>query len=236
MFTFSKSGAAFSLIVAAATFGHADALPISSADYASRNAKSIEKIAPALLDDSSRHLQSQGWDILKLDNATIAFDESSKTEEIKMFFNISDRTTQITVFQSDCRTAVPASVIAASESFATQSVTHKDLTVILDIKEETIQSSLIWDFDTETNMANVDICVRVELMVVKTDGTTIGVNFLHSELSIAIDMSVGFDSATFETEEYSLGVFDRETALDFVIESCQCDDAWECIVAPIVQS
>mmetsp|Transcript_24621 Transcript_24621/g.44553 ORF Transcript_24621/g.44553 Transcript_24621/m.44553 type:complete len:306 (-) Transcript_24621:1706-2623(-) len=153
-----------------------------------------------------------------------------------MFFNISDRSTQISVFEQDCRTPVPASVIAASESFVTQSVTHKDLTVSLDIKEETIQSSPIWDFDSETNMANIDICVRIELLVVKTDGTTIGVNFLHSELSVAIDMSVGFDSASFETEEYSLGVFDREAAADFDIESCQCDEAWECIVSPIVQS
>eukprot|EP00978_Attheya_sp_CCMP212_P030221 scaffold110350_cov45-Attheya_sp.AAC.1 len=231
---FAKIGAMPSLLF---LLRHVDALPISSAAYASREAKSHDQFAPALLDDSSCHLQSQGWDILKLDNATITFDEASKTEEIKMFFNISDRTTQITVFQSDCKTAVLDSVVAASETFETQSVTHLDLTVILDIKEETIQSSPIWDFDTETNMANIDICVRVGLMVVKTDGTTIGVNFLHSELSIAIDMSVGFESASFETEEYSPGVFDREAALDFFIESCQeCDNGWECIVAPIIQS
>eukprot|EP00978_Attheya_sp_CCMP212_P023052 scaffold69770_cov46-Attheya_sp.AAC.3 len=237
MSIFANIGAVPSLmLLLAASSGFGDALPISSADYASRNAKRNDPLAPALLDDFSRHLQSQGWDILKLNNATIAFDEDSKTEEIKMFFNISDRSTQISVFEQDCRTAVPASVIAASESFVTQSVTHKDLTVSLDIKEETIQSSPIWVFDSETNMANIDICVRVELLVVKTDGTTIGVNYLHSELSIAIDMSVGFDSASFETEEYSLGVFDREAAADFVIESCQCDEAWECIVSPIIQS
>jgi hypothetical protein len=46
MFIFSKSGAALSLLVAAATFGRADGLPISSAEYASRSVSSLVMAFP----------------------------------------------------------------------------------------------------------------------------------------------------------------------------------------------
>eukprot|EP00978_Attheya_sp_CCMP212_P032821 scaffold129780_cov53-Attheya_sp.AAC.2 len=180
-----------------------------------------------------------GWDILKLKNATIAFNDESKSDEIKMFFNISNRNTRITVFEADCRSAVDSSVVEVIHSFVSGSETHGNLTVSLDMKEEFVMQSPIWSLDEEQeNLGNIDICVRVELLAQKTDGSSIGVNFLHAELSIAIDMAIGFNSASVEMEEESLGVFGREVSANFVIESCQCNAAWECASEPeaIVQA
>eukprot|EP00978_Attheya_sp_CCMP212_P010954 scaffold26670_cov46-Attheya_sp.AAC.1 len=154
-------------------------------------------------------------------NATIAFDDESKTEEIKMYFNVSDKARQITVFESDCRTPISSTVIDATSDFVIRSEAHGDLIVSLDIKEEAVADSPIWSWDeVESNLAHIDICVRVELLVQKLDNSTIGVNFLHAELSVTLDMAIGFDSATIVAEEESFG----------------CNDAWECISEPITQS
>jgi hypothetical protein len=128
-------------------------------------------------------------------------------------------------------------VIDATSDFGLRSEAHGDLTVSLDIKEEAVADSPIWSWDeVESNLAHIDICVRVELLVQKLDNSTIAVNFLHSELSITLDMAIGFDSATIVAEEESFGVIDRSVSADFVLESCQCNDAWECISEPITQS
>jgi hypothetical protein len=180
-----------------------------------------------------------GWDIFKLENATIFFNDESKSEEIKMFFNISNRNTRIAVFEADCRSAVDSSVVEARPSFVSGSETYGNLTLSLDMKEESVMQSPIWSWDEEQeNLGNIDICVRVELVAQKIDGTSIGVNYLHAELSIAIDMAIGFNSASVEMEEESLGVFGREVSANFVIESCQCNAAWECTSEPaaIVQA
>eukprot|EP00978_Attheya_sp_CCMP212_P029109 scaffold102396_cov47-Attheya_sp.AAC.1 len=154
-----------------------------------------------------------------------------------MYFNVSDRARQITVFESDCRTPVSSTVIGATSDFVIRSEAHGDLTVSLDIKEEAVADSPIWSWDeVESNLAHIDICVRVELLVQKLDNSTIGVNFLHAELSLTLDMAIGFDSATIVAEEESFGVIDRSVSADFLLESCQCNDAWECISEPIIQS
>jgi hypothetical protein len=128
-------------------------------------------------------------------------------------------------------------VLGATGDFVIRSEAHGDLTVSLDIKEETIADSPIWSWDeAESNLANIDICVCVELLVQKLDNSTIGVNFLHAELSVTLDMSIGFDSATIVAEEESLGVVDRSVSADLLLKSCQCNDAWECILEPIALS
>jgi hypothetical protein len=203
----------------------------------SRTPSSQPTVTQSPTEENGGPSDSTGWDIFKLQNATIAFDDESKTEEIKMYFNVSDRARQITVFESDCRTPVSSTVISATGDFVIRSEAHGDLTVSLDIKEETIADSPIWSWDEgESNLANIDICVRVELLVQKLDDSTIGVNFLHAELSVTLDMSIGFDSATIVAEEESFGVDDRSVSADFLLESCQCNDAWECILEPIAQS
>eukprot|EP00978_Attheya_sp_CCMP212_P039550 scaffold206805_cov42-Attheya_sp.AAC.2 len=55
--------------------------------------------------------------------------------------------------------------------------------------------------EEQENLGSIDICVCVELVAQKTDGSSIDVNFFHAILSIAIDMAIGFNSANVEMEE-----------------------------------
>eukprot|EP00978_Attheya_sp_CCMP212_P029537 scaffold105153_cov32-Attheya_sp.AAC.3 len=170
-----------------------------------------------------------------LANPTFPFSDASKTEEIKMLFNISDRDTNVTVFERGCRTPVSTSVNEVADHFVSCSDTHGDLIVSLDVKKNTVSDSPIWSWDKmESNLAHIDICVRVELLVDQaSNNSTIGVNFFDSELAITLNMAIGLNSASSHTKMEKLGVFEHDVSANFFVESCQCNDAWECISKPL---
>jgi len=192
--------------------------PTSSPTLAPSAAPSSATVSPTL----DTVLGKLDWNI-ELTNITTQFDEASIESEVEIEYRIHRRQSLARIFEADCTTAVPRSVIELDETRTPLSASEDILKLSLDVMPAGILDSPIFDrADAETGI--ISICSRVDLM---GDNST-SVNFHAQQIFIEIDLTASFSVMTIEMGESNVGITVNAT-LDYEVSACQCNEAFECV-------
>ena len=184
------------------------------------------------------------WDLERVGSVTAIFTDKTARDEIIMSYSISHRTATVNILDIACKNLVPSSIVRASHSATIASPTHSLLSVVLDINQETVETSSIWKDGATTGEGLIELCVRVDLVL--DDSTQTSVNFHEQKLYLTIGLSQGFSVSQIDLERDAADVTNEEAQVDFGITSCQCnadrkcaseillqgDDLFICVFAP----
>jgi len=146
-------------------------------------------------------------------------------------YNISLRPAVVTILDENCTTAVGQDIVGVEKELNITSATHGNLDVFLDIKQATIQESLLWQDGADTTEGHVNMCVRVDLQL--SDGTS--VHFHEQKLYITIGLSAGFQVSQIDLDREDAAEAMEEIDATYEVESCQCDDEYVCRDDTLVQ-
>jgi hypothetical protein len=171
------------------------------------------------------------WDIARVGNAEVAFSEDASSSEIVIHYNISHRNTRIQVFKDDCTTEVNSSAIELTSQLALTSTTHGNFTVNVDIKQEGVLGSSIWN-DTGIGEGSISMCIRVDLLLGDTDTS---VTFHEQRLVVTVSLLQGFEVTGIDLERTSATVEDGDAEFDYLLTACQCDESFTCVNTTLTQ-
>jgi len=187
--------------------------------------------APTVDVPANPSLPAFSWSIEPKDNATlITFSEDADTSEIQLFYNISLRNTKIEVYEDDCSTPVPATVTTLTSSLQNTSLTHGDLTVDVNIQQDTILSSPIWT-DAGVGEGLISMCVRVDLML----NDDISVNFHETKLYASVSLLQGFEISGIDLNRLNATDENGSADLDYNVIACHCDANRTCVDTVLTQ-
>eukprot|EP00957_Ditylum_brightwellii_P211780 15366592-Ditylum_brightwellii.AAC.1 len=185
---------------------------------------SILSIAPSKL--------AIGWHVDRIGNATVVFDDTSVNNEITILYNIShSRHPMVTVYEDDCKSTVPQTVVGVTSNTHTSNNPMYDLLdVYLDIKQEAIPDSSIWNDNGNTGIVN--ICVRVDLISdYDQDGTLDSIAYQNTLLSLEVNMEQGINIDVL-AESNEVKKEEQSVDLQYNVTACQCDYDLKCIQNP----
>jgi hypothetical protein len=171
------------------------------------------------------------WDLTRVGTAQISFGEAVDKGEIRLDYNISLRVFSITVFEEDCSTQVPSSVVTATGSTTKTSSRHGRLTVSLDIIQNTVMGSSIWS-PGDVGIGYINVCIRVDLL---DDGQGISVHFLEQKLFVTIGLLQGFEVTTVDLSRVAADEEDGDADVEYELIACQCDETFECVTFVLKQ-
>lgn len=171
------------------------------------------------------------WDIARVGNAEVAFSEDASSSEIIIHYNISIRNTRIQAFKDDCTTEVNSSVIELTSEFAPTSTTHGNFTVNVDIKQEGVLGSSIWN-DTGISEGSISMCIRVDLLLGDTETS---VTFHEQKVFVTVSLLQGFEVTGIDLERTSASNEDGEAEFDYYLTACQCNESLICANTTLTQ-
>lgn len=171
------------------------------------------------------------WDLTRVGTAQISFSEDVNKGEIILDYNISLRDFSISLFEEDCSTQVPSSVVTANGSITKTSSRHGTLTVSLDIIQDTVMGSSIWS-PGDVGIGYVNVCIRVDLL---DDDQAISVNFLEQKLFVTIGLLQGFEVTTVDLSRVSADEEAGDANVQYELVVCQCDETFECLTSVLAQ-
>jgi hypothetical protein len=171
-------------------------------------------------DDYENQITKFDWDIeFLLPQTEFTFSEKADTSEVKLFYNVSLRETIITAYEIDCSTPIPTNVTELSSTLTATSTMYADLEVFVDIKQDTVTESTIWE-DKGTGKGQIAMCIRLDLVL---PSTTLSVNYHEMKFFINVETTQGFNvtdislDRTAATNETGTGAF------DYQVSACHCD-------------
>lgn len=167
------------------------------------------------------------WDIEPRGDPIVAFDDASDQEEIMIDYNISLQENTVVVYQEDCLTAVPFSEIEVHKTLSPTSSSHGILAVDLDIMQGAIMESAVWT-DGDVGVGYIDICIRVDLMLIDGTDPPESVNFHETKLALTIDLTRNFE-VTLDLNRTEANTTAQEVSADYSMVACQCDENENCI-------
>lgn len=176
-------------------------------------------------------VQQFQWDITRVGDAEVAFSEDASSSEIIIHYNISLRETRIQVFEDDCATVVDPSVIELTSELAATSPTHGNFSVNVDIKQEGVLGSSIWN-DTSLEEGSISMCIRVDLLLGDTDTS---VTFHEQKVFVSISLLQGFEVTGIDLERTAASEEDGDAEFDYVLTACQCDESFTCVNTTLTQ-
>lgn len=171
------------------------------------------------------------WDIARVGNAEVAFSEDASSSEIIIHYNISLRDTRIQVFKDDCTTEVNSSVIELTSGLVPTSTTHGNFTVNVDIKQEGVLGSSIWN-DTGISEGSISMCIRVDLLL--SDAET-SVTFHEQKVYMTVSLLQGFEVTGIDLERTSATVENGDAEFDYFLTACQCNELFTCVNTTLTQ-
>ena len=177
----------------------------------------------------SMMLSKFDWDLARIGNATISVNDGSGNEDLTLNYNISNRRTEVTVFQDDCVTTVSNTTIAVSSRTTIKTATHSNLKVALNMKQ--VQSILVAGDLPGTG--TVSLCVRVDL--VQDDINATSVQFHEQKLIVLIDLRQGFTIMNIDEERDAADNEALTSDTDYGIIACQCNETFVCANEILVQ-
>jgi hypothetical protein len=138
---------------------------------------------------SSLKIPAFDWDITPREGfPTIAFNNSTVTQEIIFLFDIpllyGKKTFFVTAFEGDCKTIGSNAITHVDDASV-----PRELTVLLDVDQETISKSTYYKAINMTN-AMIGLCLRVDLL---WDGES--VNFHETNVTIDLDLTADFQDS-----------------------------------------
>jgi hypothetical protein len=165
------------------------------------------------------------WDIARVGTVDLAFTEESGTMEIVLSYNVSLRDTKIQVLEEDCLTPVPENVTSLTSSLVIATTTHGDLSVNVDIKQDAILDSGIWN-NLSLGEGYISMCVRVDLLL--DDASETSVTFHEQKLFVTIDLLQGFEVTGIDLDRLAADEEDGDVSLNSTLSACQCDATFTC--------
>lgn len=154
----------------------------------------------------------------------VHFNHDSDFEEINLTYNISLRESTVQVFEEDCITSVPTSVVGVSTSTTIMSPTHGLLEVDLNIRQETVVGSGVWNGGN--GVGYVDMCVRVDLVLDNDNSTS--VNFHEQKIFVTIGLNQGFHVTDIDLGRNGPDQTNKTTTANYDIYACQCNSTFMC--------
>jgi hypothetical protein len=173
------------------------------------------------------------WDLERIGNATASFSDGSENEELILNYNISNRRSEITVFEDDCVTIVPDTIIGFSSRTTITTATHSDLKVALDVKQDYLNQSIIWVAGDLPGTGTISLCVRVDL--VRDDVKATSVHFHEQKLFVLIDLRQGFTIKNIDEVRVAADTEVLTADIDYGIIACQCNQTLVCANEILVQ-
>lgn len=170
------------------------------------------------------------WDIERIGNARLSFSEEFDMGEIMLDYNISLRDVAIQLYEVDCNTTVPSTVVTATGAVTQTSLRHANLTVSVDVVQENVTSSPIWS-DVSLGEGLISMCIRVDMLL--EDGTS--VHFHEQRLRVTIGLLQGFEVGAVDLSRVSPDEEDGDAVVDYEIVACQCNVDFECLSPTLTQ-
>ena len=165
------------------------------------------------------------WDLDRVGDVIVAFNDQTDTEEISLTYSIHLRDYEIRIFEEDCLTSVPDSVVGVASGSTISNSTHGSLTVNLDIKQDSVVGSGIW-FDGDIGVGFVSLCVRVDLL--NDDANSTSVQFNEQRLFVTVDLTQDFHVEDIDLERDAPAEETETATINYDIYACQCNASYVC--------
>lgn len=172
------------------------------------------------------------WDLDRVGTVRLAFTEEYDYGEIMLDYNISLRDVDVQLFEIDCSTPVSPTVATASGIATQTSYRHASLTVNVDVIQENVTSSPIWNA-VSVGEGEIKLCVRVDLLHPSGSGTS--VHFHEQKLLISVGLLQGFTVATVDVSRTNATEEDGTAVVNYNILACQCNSNLECVALDLTQ-
>jgi hypothetical protein len=167
------------------------------------------------------------WDIApQKDSPTVAFNNASLDNEVIFAYDIptlhENKTYSAVVYQNDCTTLVAndTSLWVQANNASVNGV----LVVSLNVNQSTVRESPYWSEINQT-VALLSFCFRVDLYLYNQS-----INFHETNVSIAIDMTSGFDLSTWSPVNANEQSY-TDSIADYPVIAYYCNDKNEVILA-----
>jgi archaellin len=166
------------------------------------------------------------WEITAEDGfPIIVFNDTSEESEVVFRFNFTGSLTptkflEVNLYQSDCITAADELALAFVN---TTNLDDSELDIDLDIIQETISNSDHYT-DLNSTSAAIGFCVRVDYNYIDNEGNTTSVNFYETNVTIAVDLTAGFELAEIQVTRTAASQEAADAELDYEVEAYFCLD------------
>lgn len=150
----------------------------------------------------------------------------------ELHYNISLRDTLIQAFQDDCVTPIPSNVTTLTSSITNTSLTHGDFAVFVDIKQDLVKESAIWE-DLGVGEGLISMCVRVDLIL--PSPSDISVTFHEQKLYIDVTLTQGFNVTGIELDRTAATNETGAADFDYEVTACHCNALGECVNTVLTQ-
>lgn len=165
------------------------------------------------------------WDLDRIGEARLAFNEEFDMGEIMLDYNISLREATIALYQDDCTTSVPSTVAKATGIVTRTSPRHANLTVNIDVIQQNVTSSAIWT-QVNASEALISMCCRVDLY----NSQGVSVHFHEQIMRVSIGLLQGFQVGEVDLSRDPAEEESGDADVDFELIACHCNTNFECLV------
>ena len=166
-------------------------------------------------------LSALDWDLEHIDSNVRFSDEAEG--EVVMTYDVHRRDVSVQIFQSDCRTPVPETVVSVSHKTIPASANHDTLEITMDIHHDQLVGSPIYSsIDNENGL--FELCTLVELLT--SDGTPVVFHELMHAISVSL--TAGFITDIIDVERLGATQDEFSVDLEYAVSACKCDENFEC--------
>jgi hypothetical protein len=176
---------------------------------------------------SQRQMADFSWNITSREGfPVIAFDDSTENNEVQFMYDYTgiitgSKNITVMLYQADCVTPADDSLVL----YANYS-TLGEISVDLDIIQETIATSVVYNELSDGTAATIEFCLRADY---KFESDSL--NFHETVVSISVDLTAGFTLEAITVERS--GSDDASSTLDCDVEIYYCyQNHTEVIPAP----
>jgi len=168
------------------------------------------------------------WDLQRVGDISIRFSQATENEEIVFNYHTHKRTPTIQVFEENCRTPVPLSVISPGLYTTSLSSTHNNLLVSLDVNHAGFVDSPIFSYMDGGKSGRLALCSRVDLVAAsKSDGFAPSVVFHEQKILITLNLANNFTTGL-NLSSAAADTHVTEVDLEYSVKACQCNHKLEC--------
>jgi len=176
------------------------------------------------------------YDIIPFDGSEIVFNDASSSEEIKFYYNISNKVHSMGVFTEDCKTELSSSLLSITTStvVGSPSIMNLNLTASIDFDATAIENddSGIFSLSTGGLTGTLKFCMRLDLHA--SEGGP-SVTFHETVVTVNIDMSEEFSFTGVSTNRDDAKEINKNETVRYNVFAYQCDETAMPVDIPLSQ-
>lgn len=164
-----------------------------------------------------RQLADFSWTIVPREGfPAIAFNDTTEDSEVLFKYDYTGTLTgsknlSVSLFQNDCLTPADSSALGFAADYGTPGA----LSIAIDIIQETIAKSVLYNETNDATAATIEFCVRIDYNF-ESDS----LNFYENIVTISVVLTAGFTLDTITAERN--GTDDKSVNLDCDVEIYYC--------------